>query len=85
MEKEEILVKSKKCLVGGMEKQKINRGNWLAIIIAGSLAVVFMIVEGVLGHYASIFAIGAVCHAWAWRDCTGCCLCSFASARLVVR
>ncbi len=65
MEKEEILQKSKKCLVGEMEKQKINRGNWLAIIIAGVLAVAFMIVEGALGHFASIFAIGAVCYTWA--------------------
>lgn len=66
MEKEEILKKSKrKVLVGEMENQRINKGNWLAIIIAGILAVAFMVIEGALGHYPAIFAIGAICYAWA--------------------
>lgn len=66
MEKEEILKKSKKkTLVGEMESQRINKGNWLAIIIAGVLAVAFMVIEGALGHYPTIFAIGAICYAWA--------------------
>ena len=68
MNKEEILKKSQKekpAVVGEMEKTKINKGNWLAIIIAGVIAVTFMIVEGSLGHYTAIFAIAAACHAWA--------------------
>ena len=66
MKNEEILKKSKnKVIVGEMEQQKINGANWIALICAGLLAVVFMIVEGVLGHYCGLFAIAAVCHCWA--------------------
>lgn len=66
MKKEEILQKAnKKCIDGEMEKQKTNKGNWIAIIIAGVVAVTLMIVEGALGHYSSIFVLGAVCYAWA--------------------
>ena len=68
MNKEEILQKSRKeksAIVGEMEKAKINKGNWIAIIIAGIVAVTFMIIEGVLGHYSAIFAIASICHAWA--------------------
>ena len=68
MEKEEILKKVKKekpAVVGEMENQKISKGNWIALIIAGVVAVAFMIVEGALGHYSSIFALSAVCYAWA--------------------
>lgn len=68
MEKEEILKKSQKqkpAIVGEMENQRINKGNWIALIIAGVIAVAFMIVEGALGHYTSIFALSAVCHGWA--------------------
>ena len=47
MKNEEILKKSKKkVIVGEMEQQKINGANWIALICAGLLAVVFMIVEG---------------------------------------
>ena len=67
MEKEEILKKaSKKCSVGEMEKQRTNTGNWLALIFAGIVAVAFMIIEGVLGHFSAIYAIGAVCYGWAF-------------------
>ena len=68
MEKEEILKKiqeEKPALVGEMETQKINKGNWIAIIIAGIMAVAFMIIEGALGHYTSIFAISSICYTWA--------------------
>lgn len=68
MEKEEILKKSQKekpALVGEMEVQKTNKGNWIALITAGVVAVVFMIIEGALGHYTSIFALASVCYAWA--------------------
>lgn len=68
MKKEEILKKSKKekpAVVGEMENHKINKGNWIALIIAGIIAVIFMVVEGVLGRYTSIFAISSICYAWA--------------------
>lgn len=67
MEREEILEKAskKKAVVGEMEKAKINKSNWIAIIVAGIVAVAFMIVEGLLGHYPAIYAIGAICFTWA--------------------
>ena len=67
MNKEEILGKasSKKPRVGEMEKQKINSGNWMALVVAGALAVTFMIIEGILGHFSAIYALGAVCYGWA--------------------
>lgn len=40
----------------------MGKGNWIAIIVAGVLAVAFMIVEGVLGHFSAIYALGAVCY-----------------------
>ena len=66
MEKEEILSKSKKkCVVGEMESQKINNGNWIAVIVTGVVALALMITEGALGNFQGLFAIGAVCYAWA--------------------
>lgn len=67
MEKEEILQKasSKKVMVGEMEKQKINSGNWISLLVAGIIAVAFMIIEGILGHFSAIYALGAVCYGWA--------------------
>ena len=57
--------KEKRVVVGEMEKHFTNKGNWLSVIIAGIIAVAFMIVEGALGHYSAIYAIGAICYAWA--------------------
>jgi len=68
MNKEEILKKSQKekpAIVGEMENQKISKGNWIALIVAGIIAVALMIIEGALGHYTSIFALSSVCYAWA--------------------
>ena len=67
MEKEEVLekAKSKKAIVGEMEKAKINKANWIAIVVAGILAVTFMIVEGLFNHFSSIYALAAVCFTWA--------------------
>lgn len=68
MENEEIQTKSTKnkpALVGEFEHQRINKGNWIAIITAGAIAVVLMIVEGLLGHFSSIYAISSICYAWA--------------------
>ena len=67
MKKEEILEKAKKKVyVGEMEKQKINSGNWIAIIVAGIVAIGFIIAEACLGHKSSCFMIGAICFAWAF-------------------
>ena len=66
MEKQEILEKAKKkALVGEMEKAKINKSNWIAVIATGVVAIAFIIVEGILGHKAACFAIGAICFSWA--------------------
>ena len=67
MEKEEVLEKvgKKKAVVGEMEKAKINKASWIALIISGVLAVALMITEGALGHHPAIFAIGAICYTWA--------------------
>lgn len=67
MEKEEILekAKKKKVIIGEMEKQKINSGNWIAIISTGIVAVIWMIVEGALGHRTAIYAIASICFCWA--------------------
>ena len=66
MEKDEILEKAKnKHPVGEMETSKINKGNWIALIVAGIVAVALMIVEGILGHFAAIYAIAFICFTWA--------------------
>ena len=48
-----------------MEKTKIDKSNWIAVICAGVMAVVFMIVLGALGLRECIWAIGAICFTWA--------------------
>ena len=67
MKKEDVLKEAskKKAVVGEAEKQKVNAGNWIALIVAGVLAVVLMIVEGALGHFTSIYVLGMVCFTWA--------------------
>ncbi len=66
MDKEEILEKAKKkVVVGEMEKAKMNKGNWIALIVTAVLAVGLIIAEGCLGHFPAVFAIAAVCYTWA--------------------
>jgi hypothetical protein len=67
MEKQEILEKArqKKIVVGEMEQAKINKSNWIGNICAGIVAVILMIIEGALGHYSAIYALGMVCFTWA--------------------
>ena len=67
MDRQEILEKAqqKKVTVGEMEKEKINKACWIANICACIIAVVFMVIEGALGHYPAIYALGAVCYSWA--------------------
>lgn len=66
MDKKEILEKaqSKKAVVGEMEHAKINKSSWIALIVTYVFAVALMIVEGALGHKATVFGIGAVCFVW---------------------
>jgi len=67
MENKEVLekVQKKKAIVGEMEKAKINKSNWIAVVCACVVAVTFMIVEGLFGHFTSIFALATVCFVWA--------------------
>lgn len=67
MERKEILEKAqkKKAIVGEMEKAGINKSNWISLIFAGVIAVIFMVVEGTLKHFSAIYAIGGVCYSWA--------------------
>ena len=66
MEKEKILQKAhKKHPLGEMEAQKINKSNWIAVVVAGVVAVALMITEGALGHFTGLYAIGFVCFTWA--------------------
>lgn len=67
MEKNEILEKSQKQkdIVGEMERNKINKSSWISLIIACVIAIAFMVVEGALGHFSSVYAIAAICFAWA--------------------
>ena len=63
MDNKEVVEKaqSKKAVVGEMEKVKIDKSNWIAVIVTGILAVAFIIVECSLGHKAIAFMIGAIC------------------------
>lgn len=66
MEKEKILEKAKKKHpLGEMEAQKINKSNWIALIVTGVVAVALMITEGALGHFTSLYAVAFVCFTWA--------------------
>ncbi|MBP3431975.1 MAG: hypothetical protein J6K39_03895 [Clostridia bacterium] len=67
MENKEILEKaqSKKAVVGEMEKEKINKSNWISVVCACVVAVAFMIIEGLFQHFTAIYAISAVCFIWA--------------------
>ncbi len=66
MEKEEILQRnSKKNPIGEMEQSKINKSNWIAVISAATVAIIFMIVEGLQKHYSAIYALATVCYVWA--------------------
>ena len=58
-------VQKKKVVVGEMEKEKINKSNWIAVVCACVVAVTFMIVEGLFGHFTSIYALATVCFVWA--------------------
>ena len=67
MNKQEVLEKAqkKKVYVGEMEKTKINKSCWIGNVCACIIAVILMIIEGALGHYPAIYALGTVCYSWA--------------------
>ena len=67
MKKEEVLeeAKQQKAAVGEMEKAKLNKSNWISLVVACSVAIVLMIVEGIFKHYTSIYALALVCYVWA--------------------
>lgn len=67
MEKEEVLKKAqkKKALVSEFEKEKINKSSWIAIVCTCIVAIVFIVVEAILGHKPICFGIGAICFTWA--------------------
>ena len=67
MDNKEILekVSGKKAYVGEYENQGINKSNWISIIVAGIVAVVFIIVFGALRMKEVCFAIAAICFTWA--------------------
>jgi len=66
MEKEEVLEKAKKKHpIGEMEQNKINKSGWISLIVAGVMAVAFMIIEGAIGQFASLYATGTLCFSWA--------------------
>lgn len=67
MEKEEIIEKAKrkKCLVGEMENAKIQKSNWIAVIVACIVAVAFCFSESIFARRPAYFAIMAIIFAWA--------------------
>jgi preprotein translocase subunit SecY len=67
MEKQEILekAKSKKVYVGEMEKQKMGKGNWISLIIAGIVATALIVAEFAQRRSTGGFAVAGVCYAWA--------------------
>lgn len=67
MEREEILekAKSKKAVVGEMEKVKINKSCWIANIVAVVVATALMITLGALGVFNGLYALASVCLIWA--------------------
>ncbi len=67
MEREEILKKAQgnKDKIGEMERKKVSKSNWIAVIATGILAVIFMFGEGFNGHRTAVYALAAVCFTWA--------------------
>ena len=67
MDKKEILEKAQgsKDLVGEMEREKMSKSSFVSLLVAGIIAVAFCVVEGVFGHFTSIYAIATICFVWA--------------------
>lgn len=67
MKKDEILkiAQQNKDKVGEMERKKVSKSNWIAVISTGVLAIIFMICEGFQGNRTVIYAFAALCFTWA--------------------
>ena len=67
MSREEILKQSekKKNVVGEMETDKIRKGNWIAVIVAGIVAVIFAVSECAQLRHPAYFALLCVIFTWA--------------------
>ena len=66
MDKKEILEKAQKnkYIIGEAEQKGISKSGWISLIVAGIFAVAMMIVEGVLGHFSTIYVLAALCFLW---------------------
>ena len=67
MEKNEALQKanSKKAIVGEFEKNEVNKGLWISLIITGIIATILIFAECAQRHWTGGFAIGMICYGWA--------------------
>lgn len=67
MDRDQILsnVKTRKILVGEMEKANINKSCWISNIVFVILASALMITLGAIGNLAGLYAIAFSCLAWA--------------------
>jgi len=67
MDNKEVLEKaqSKKAVIGEMEKAKLDKSNWIAVIGTFFVALGFIIAFCIIGQKESAFAIGAICCSWA--------------------
>lgn len=67
MEREDILKKAQqsKDKVGEMERKRVSKANWIAVISTAVLAIVFMFSEGIQGNRTAVYAFGALCFTWA--------------------
>ena len=67
MNKNEILEKAgkKKAVVGEMEKEKVSKSTWISLLVAGIVAIGFIIIEALLLHASAAYAIATICLLWA--------------------
>lgn len=67
MKKDEILkiAQQNQDKIGEMERKKVSKANWIAIISTGILAVIFMFSEGFQGHRTVVYAFSSLCFMWA--------------------
>ena len=67
MEKQEVLVcmQNKNVVSGGEDNLKIDKSCLIATVVACSVAIILMIIEGIMGNYTSLYALGSVCLLWA--------------------
>ena len=67
MDREDILKRAQlaKDKIGEMERKRVSRANWIAVISTAVLAIVFMFAEGFKGNRCAVYAFGALCFTWA--------------------